>query len=82
MSFLDFIGLIGVAAYVAAHFSVQVLHQPPAGRLVVALNIVGPACILVSLMHDFNLASFLTQWFWLGLTVVGWWRNRRARRTA
>ena len=77
MSFLDIIGLVGVAAYVAAHFSVQVLRQPPIGRLVVLLNIVGPACILVSLTHAFNLASFLTQCFWLGLTLVGWWRQRR-----
>ncbi|WP_298231260.1 hypothetical protein [uncultured Azohydromonas sp.] len=44
--------------------------------------VVGPACILVSLAHTFNLASFLTQCFWLGLTLVGWWRSRRLRRSA
>lgn len=82
MSFLDIIGLVGVAAYVAAHFYVQVLRQLPTGRLVVLLNIVGPVCVLVSLTHAFNLASFLTQCFWLGLTLVGWWRSRRLRRSA
>jgi hypothetical protein len=79
LGLLDLIGLVGVVAYVAAHFSVQVLHHPPAARLVVWLNVIGPACILVSLIGAFNLASFLTQCFWLGLTLVGWWRNRRGR---
>lgn len=76
----DATGLVGVAAYVAAHFAVQVLHKSPTGRLAVALNVVGPACILISLTGAFNLASFLTQCFWLVLTLLGWWRNRRAGR--
>lgn len=74
---LDLIGLIGVVAYVAAHFLVQVLHHPPGGRSAVVLNIVGPACMLVSLAGAFNLASFLSQCFWLVLTLAGWWRRRR-----
>lgn len=80
LGLLDLIGLVGVVAYVAAHFSVQVLHQPPAGRMVVVFNIIGPVCILISLMGAFNIASFLTQCFWLGLTLVGWWRQRQRRR--
>lgn len=77
LSLTDATGLIGVAAYVAAHFAVQVLHASPTGRLAIALNVIGPACILVSLTGAFNLPSFLTQVFWLGLTLVGWWRRRR-----
>jgi hypothetical protein len=76
LSLTDATGLVGVAAYVAAHFAVQVLHASPTGRLAIALNVLGPACILVSLSGAFNLASFLTQVFWLVLTVVGWWRRR------
>ena len=79
LSFTDVTGLVGVAAYVCAHFAVQVLHKSPTGRLAFALNVVGPACILVSLTGAFNLASFLTQVFWLGLTLVGWWRRRGSR---
>jgi hypothetical protein len=77
LGILDLIGLIGVVAYMAAHFMVQVLHHSPAGRPSVLLNIVGPACMLVSLAGSFNLPSFLAQCFWLGLTLVGWWRRRR-----
>lgn len=77
LGILDFVGLFGVAAYVTAHFLVQVLHHSPAGRPAVVLNIVGPACMLASLTESFNLASFLSQFFWLVLTLVGWWRRRR-----
>ena len=77
LSLTDATGLVGVAAYVAAHFAVQVLHASPTGRLAIALNVIGPVCILISLTGAFNLPSFLTQVFWLGLTLVGWWRRRR-----
>jgi hypothetical protein len=77
LGILDLIGLVGVVAYVAAHFLVQVMRRSPAGRTTVVLNIVGPACMLVSLAGSFNLASFLSQCFWLGLTLAGWWRRRR-----
>jgi hypothetical protein len=73
----DLIGLVGVVVYVAAYFCVQVLNHSPTGRLAVVLNVVGPLCLLVSLAGAFNLASFLSQCFWLALTLIGWWRNRR-----
>ncbi|WP_439889942.1 CBU_0592 family membrane protein [Ralstonia sp. 25C] len=80
LGFTDVVGLVGVAAYVSAHFGVQVLHKSPTGAFAVRLNLLGPACILISLMGSFNLASFLTQFFWLALTLMGWWRNKQAGR--
>ncbi|MDE2202286.1 MAG: hypothetical protein KGJ38_06100 [Burkholderiaceae bacterium] len=80
LGFTDVVGLVGVAAYVSAHFGVQVLHKPPTGAFAVRLNLFGPTCILISLMGAFNLASFLTQCFWLALTLMGWWRNKQAGR--
>ncbi|CAJ0820324.1 hypothetical protein LMG19087_04060 [Ralstonia wenshanensis] len=80
LGFTDVVGLVGVAAYVSAHFGVQVLHKPPTGAFAVRLNLLGPICILISLMGAFNLASFLTQFFWLALTLMGWWRNKQAGR--
>lgn len=75
----DAIGLVGVAVYVIAHFAVQVLHKSATGRLAVTLNVIGPICILVSLYGAFNLPSFLSQVFWLVLTLAGWWRRRHGR---
>jgi hypothetical protein len=73
----DVVGIAGVVVYVAAYFCVQMLNHSPTGRLAVALNVIGPLCLLVSLAGAFNLASFLSQCFWLALTLIGWWRNRR-----
>ena len=39
LSLTDATGLVGVVAYVAAHFAVQVLHASPTGRLAIALNV-------------------------------------------
>lgn len=80
LGFTDVVGLVGVAAYVVAHFGVQVLHKSPTGAFTVRLNLIGPICLLISLMGSFNLASFLSQFFWLVLTLMGWWRSKQAGR--
>jgi len=75
----DLIGLIGVVAYLAAYFGVQLMGWSPESPRYFALNALGPACILVSLTHSFNLASFVTQCTWLLVTFFGWWRTWRRR---
>jgi len=77
MTGADLIGLVGVAVFLVAYFVVQVLRRPPSGGLAVTLNLIGPVCMLFSLRQDFNLASFVSQWCWMALTLVGWWRSRR-----
>lgn len=74
---LDLVGLCGVCAYVVAHFLVQVLHESPRSHRILALNIVGPLCVLVSLIGAFNISSFFSQSLWLLLTLAGWWKSRR-----
>lgn len=74
---LDLVGLCGVCAYVVAHFLVQVRHESPRSRRILALNIVGPVCVLVSLIGAFNISSFFSQSLWLLLTLTGWWKSRR-----
>ncbi|RXZ43879.1 CBU_0592 family membrane protein [Crenobacter cavernae] len=81
----DLIGLIGVIAYLAAYFGVQLMGWSPEGPRYIALNVLGPACILVSLSHSFNLASFVTQCTWLLVTLIGGvrlWRRQQARALA
>lgn len=74
---LDLVGLCGVCAYVVAHFLVQVRHESPRSCRIVALNVVGPLCVLVSLIGAFNISSFFSQSLWLLLTLAGWWKSRR-----
>ncbi len=76
MTFADFVGLIGVAAYLAAYGLLQMgMLQVEDGRYAL-LNGVGASAILYSLLYDFNLSSFITQTAWLIFTLVGCMRSR------
>jgi hypothetical protein len=70
-SIYDVIGLCGVLAYIGAYFGIQILRMKPGSTAYGALNVAGPVLTLVSLSHAFNLASFLTQTFWLAITLAG-----------
>lgn len=77
LGLLDLVGLCGVGAYVVAHLLVQVRHESPRSGRIVALNVIGPLCVLVSLIGAFNISSFFSQSLWLLLTLAGWWKSRR-----
>lgn len=75
-SIYDVIGLCGVLAYIGAYFGIQVLRMKPSSTAYGALNVAGPVLILVSLSQAFNLASFVTQAFWLVITLAGMLRTK------
>jgi hypothetical protein len=76
-SIYDVIGLCGVLAYIGAYFGTQILHMKPSSTAYGALNVAGPVLTLVSLSHAFNLAAFLTQAFWLVITLAGMLRKKQ-----
>lgn len=79
-SFYDAIGLCGVLAYIGAYFGIQILRMKPSSMAYGALNVAGPVLILVSLSHAFNLASFITQAFWLLITLAGMLRAKWGKK--
>jgi uncharacterized membrane protein len=78
----DLIGLIGVAAYLAAYGLLQLGTLKVEDNRYALLNAIGALLILYSLFFDFNLASFVTQSAWLLLTAVGVIRSRGRRGRA
>ena len=80
MSIADFVGLIGVAAYLSAYGLLQLGVLTVEDGRYALLNGVGALAILYSLIFDFNLPSFVTQTAWLTFTVIGYARSR-SRRT-
>ena len=72
----DAIGLCGVLAYIGAYFGIQILRMKPSSKAYRTLNVVGPVLTLVSLSHTFNLASVVTQSFWLVITLAGMLRKK------
>ncbi|HEY8564599.1 MAG TPA: cyclic nucleotide-binding protein [Beijerinckiaceae bacterium] len=79
MTFADAIGLLGVAAYLAAYGLLQFgVLKVEDGRYAL-LNGLGSLAILYSLIYEFNLPSFVSQTTWLILTVAGYLRFRSRR---
>jgi len=76
MNVPDFIGLIGVAAYLLAYGLLQFGILKVEDSRYALLNALGALFILYSLLFDFNLASFITQAAWLVLTPLGYIRSR------
>ncbi|NMG29434.1 CBU_0592 family membrane protein [Aromatoleum evansii] len=75
----DFVGLVGVIACLVAYAGLQMGRLQHDDLRYIGLNILSPACLLVSLMHDFNLAAVITQVLWLGLSLIGLLRAMYAR---
>jgi hypothetical protein len=79
MSAADFVGLIGVAAYLSAYGLLQLGRLKVEDSRYALLNGVGALAILYSLLFDFNLPSFITQSAWLFFTIIGYVRSRSKR---
>ncbi|MBP2229598.1 hypothetical protein J2847_002897 [Azospirillum agricola] len=78
----NIVGLIGVAAYLAAYGLLQLGKLKVEDNLYAFLNAAGALAILYSLIYDFNLPSFMSQSVWLLLTIVGYARARSRRSPA
>lgn len=78
IAFHDVVGTIGVIMIVGAFFLLQIQRVDSDSVYYSLFNGLGAALILFSLCFEFNLASFLLEFFWLIASIVGLLR-RRAR---
>ena len=67
----DAIGLVGVAAIIAAYFLLQADRVRYDDYSYLALNGAGAALIIVSLIYAFNLAAFVMESIWVAISVYG-----------
>ncbi len=67
----DIVGLVGVSFVVGTYFLSQIGKMDVTRPLYPALNGLGALFILYSLFHTFNMASFVIELFWLGISLVG-----------
>jgi hypothetical protein len=79
MNFPDVVGIIGVICYQVAYAGLQLGHFRQNDLRYIGLNILGPACLLFSLVFNFNLAAVVTQVLWLVVTALGLAKVIRAR---
>ena len=81
LSLPNLAGLVGVGLIVLFYFLIQT-ERVTADALAYSVgNGVGAALILLSLIFDFNLPSFVIESIWLVISLYGIWKVLR-RRTA
>ena len=67
----DFIGNIGVVFVLGTYLLLQLDRMSPRSLAYSALNGLGAILILVSLLVDFNMSSFIIEVAWLSISVMG-----------
>ena len=75
----DAVGLLGTILIVLAYFLLQLERVDPRGLSYNVINLVGAACLLVSLIFTFNLASFVIELFWIIASLIGLWKYTRRK---
>lgn len=67
----DAIGIIGVFIIIVAYIMMQIDRMNPKGVAFSLLNTIGAIFILISLIYDWNLASFVMEIIWFALSLYG-----------
>ena len=82
LAWYDLVGTTGVAMILVAYFLLQTERISGQSLGYSVINLVGSVFIAISLMYDFNLASFIIEVAWIAISLYGIARARRAARAA
>jgi uncharacterized membrane protein YadS len=74
MQHFEIAGLLGVALAVFAYGRVQVRREYAKEMSYSVINLAGMSLLLYSLVYNWNLASFVGNAIWAGISVYGIWR--------
>ena len=72
----DLLGNTGVVMVIGTYFALQTGRMSVNDRVYSLLNAMGAVLILMSLMIDFNLSSFIIEIVWFSISVYGLMRRR------
>jgi hypothetical protein len=82
MTIADLIGIFGVICYQIAYAGMQLGFLHREDRRYLVLNLLGPCCLLYSLLFHFNLAAAVSQVLWLVWSGLGIRKICAAQRLA
>jgi len=77
----DLVGLFGVALILLAYGLLQLERIDPKSVRYSAFNFIGALLILISLVYNFNLASFIIEIAWLVISLFGLFRAFKLRQS-
>ncbi|OHE11035.1 MAG: hypothetical protein A3J96_06995 [Sulfurimonas sp. RIFOXYC2_FULL_36_7] len=76
---VDVVGMVGVVIVVITYFLLQSEKIDSKGFLYSFLNAVGSLLVVYSLLYNWNLASFILEFFWILISLYGlrkWYKNK------
>ncbi len=74
MLLVNIIGVIGVTIIVSAYFLLQLDRIDSKGFWYSFLNAFGSLMIIYSVFYNWNLASFVIEFFWILISIYGLWK--------
>lgn len=72
----DLIGVAGFVFYMLAYGLLQLGRISGRSYTYTVMNMIAASLVLISLVHQFNLASLLIQLAWIAISIVGLIRMR------
>ncbi len=80
MQWYDWVGIAGTLMILAGFWLLQARRLSGTGIVYQLLNLFGAACILVSLLGDFNISVFVLECAWVLVSIYGIVRSLQARK--
>ncbi len=74
MLLVNTIGIIGVAIIISVYFLLQLDRIDHKGFWYSFLNAFGSLMIIYSVFYNWNLASFIIEFFWIVISLYGLWK--------
>ena len=71
---VDIIGVCGVSIVVVTYMLLQIDKIDAKGFWYSFFNAFGSILILYSLTYNWNLASFIIEFFWIAISLFGLWK--------
>lgn len=71
LSLTDLIGILGVFVIIVAYMLLQLEKMEAKDLSFSVLNTLGALLIIISLLYDWNLASFLMESIWMLISLYG-----------
>ena len=76
----DIIGMIGTICVCGAYILLQLNKMDAKGLTFNVVNLLGAILLLISLLINFNLASFVIELFWIAASLIGLYNVYKQRR--
>jgi len=80
MQWHDGVGMIGVVMTLTAFWLLQAGKLHGTGFVYQAMNAIGAAAVVLSLLYNFNLSAFIVEAMWVVISLYGMVRGWRLRQ--